>query len=58
MREAQFLIPDRKALYQSLLRNGFVLPPMKDPLLTVKFMKGVKSGYFFCMKQEMVTNFK
>ena len=41
-----------------MLRNGFVLPPMKDPILTVKFMKGVKSGYFFCMKQEMVTNFK
>ena len=58
MREAQFIIPDRKALYQSLQRNGYSLPPIKDPILTVKFMKGVRSGFFFCLKQEQVQHFK
>ena len=58
MREAQFLIPDKKTLYDTMQRNGYVLPPAKDPLMTIKFMKGVKAGFFFCLKQDMMQNFK
>ena len=29
-------------------------PPLKDPLLTISFMKGVLAGKFFLLKQEQV----
>ena len=39
-------------------RNGYVLPSVKDPIMTIKFMKGVKSGFFFCLKQDQIQHFK
>ena len=39
--EAHMRIPDRKGLYKALLRNQYIMPPMKDAINTVKFMRGV-----------------
>ena len=41
---------------KALIRNRFLVPPLKDPIMTVAFMKGVLNEEFFVLKQEMVTN--
>ena len=35
------VIPDKDALYESMLRNQLWVPSIKDPLMTLSFMKGV-----------------
>ena len=34
---------DGKSMYAGLVRNGYLMPPRKDAMLTQKFMKGVIS---------------
>ena len=41
--EARAKVPDAPALYKALTRNGYKLPPQKDPIITIKFMKGKSS---------------
>ena len=38
----------KKDLYDSLLRSRYHLPPIKDPLNTVYFLKGIVSGEYWC----------
>lgn len=51
---AQSVIPNRQALYESMLRNQLWVPIDKDPLLTVGFMKGVADGTFWMPKCEEI----
>ena len=53
-RRAAYLIPNKKAFHTALVRNKFMVPPLKDPLVTVAFMKGVLNGRYFLLKQEQV----
>ena len=48
LEQAQTLIPDKQALYKALCYNQFKLPPLKDPLVTIKFLLGVKDFHYFC----------
>ena len=41
LHEAQKLICDGKSLYGGLQRNGYIMPPKKDAMLTQKFMRDV-----------------
>ena len=38
---AASVVPDRQALYGSLLRNQLFVPKLKDQIMTVAFMKGL-----------------
>lgn len=33
--------PDKTSLYKALGRNQYYAPPLKDPLMSIDFMKGV-----------------
>ena len=51
-RKAAYLVPNKKAFHKALIRNHFMVPPVKDPLMTIAFMKGVLDGKYFLLKQE------
>ena len=51
---AQSVIPNKKALYDSMLRNQLWVPPEKDALLTVGFLKGITEGTFWMPKCEEI----
>ena len=53
LEQAQSLIPDKASLYKALCYNQYKLPPLKDSLVTIKYLLGVKDGYFFCPKISM-----
>ena len=38
--EAQHIIPDRQALHTALVRKGYIVPRLKDKLMTNRFMIG------------------
>lgn len=33
-------VPNRKTLHTALVRNQFIIPPLKDPINTNEFMTG------------------
>ena len=41
MHEARLRCFDGKTMYSCLVRNGYLMPPRKDPINTQKFMKGI-----------------
>ena len=47
--KARLNVPDRKSLYTSLLRNGHILPKLKDPLMSNKFMTGILHNKFWSL---------
>ena len=47
-------VNDKKSLYSSLVRNGYILPPLKDPILTQKFMMG-KSVTTMTLQNSFIT---
>ena len=57
-RRAAYLVPNKKAFHAALVRNRYMVPPCKDPLMTVKFMKGVLAKEFFLLRCEQVTNIR
>lgn len=49
--EARALIPDSDALYNACLRNQYVMPPLKDSLVTKDFIMSVfRSKTVWCPK--------
>ena len=56
--QAQALVPNKKALYVALQRNQYIMPPMKDAIVTCKFMLGVKDGYYWCLRSSEVVAVK
>ena len=58
--KARISIVDKKSLHKSLLRNGHILPQIKDPLLSIKFMTGIlHNKYWSLTTSNMVqSNFK
>ena len=45
--EAQLKAPTPKFYYEALVRNGNYLPKLKEPIMTMKFMKGIKSEKYW-----------
>ena len=43
LHDARMRICDAKTMYNSLVRNGYLMPPRKDAMLSQKFMKDVIS---------------
>ena len=41
LHEARMLVCDTKTMYNSCVRNGYLMPPRKDAINTQKFMKGI-----------------
>ena len=39
--QARALVPNRKALYQALRRNQYIMPDIKENLVTSAWMLGV-----------------
>ena len=57
-RDAQLRCPDKKTLYQSCIRNQYLLSPFKDSINTVRFLQGVQSKRYWAMKSEDVLTVK
>ena len=58
MEEAHQLIPDADQLYNGLIRNQVFLPPRKDPLCTVRFLRGVWQKKFWVIRPHEVRTVK
>ena len=56
--DAQMRCPDKKTLYQSCLRNQYLLSPFKDSINTVRFLRGVQSKRYWALKSEDVFTVK
>ena len=56
--EAAAYIPDKKALYEALVRNQYILPPKNDPICSRKFLLGVKSKHFWMLRADEVVALK
>ena len=52
--DARLRIPDKRCLYDSLIRNCYLMPPRKDVLLTQKFMRGVWSKKYWILNSSEV----
>ena len=50
--QAHVFVPDKRALYDALLRNQFILPPFKDQLLTTQFLMGIKDRTYWCLHSD------
>ena len=44
------VVPDKPSLYEACVRNQFWMPPAKDNILTVDFMKGLQAGKYWLPK--------
>ena len=49
------MIPDKKAFYQALSYNQYILPPLKDNMVTRQFMINVKTGKQWCLKSSDIS---
>ena len=56
--EAQALIPDKTALYRALERNEYILPPLKDPMCTEKWLKAILHQEVWCLQVSEVSTLK
>ena len=52
--KARLSVPDRKNLYSGLVRNGHILPKLKDPLLSNKFMTGILHNKYWSMTTDKI----
>ena len=52
--QARLICPDNKALYECCQRNQFILPQLKDALVTREFMEGAMRGEYWCLKSDHV----
>ena len=52
--EAKAKVPDKKALYEALLRNGYYMPPYSCRIVTVVYMDKVKSGEVYVPKYDII----
>ena len=53
--QAQALIPDKKAFYSALQRNQVILPPLRDSMVTRRFMLGIKDSTYWCLRASDIT---
>lgn len=58
LQEAQSKIGDRKEAHEVLVRNGFLMPPLKDAICTEYFLAGVLTQQYWCLKSINQKNFK
>ena len=56
--EVMGVIPDGKAMYAALLRNQFLMPPLKDAMVTRRYMLDVKDGKAWCLHSSEVVALK
>ena len=54
LEEAKAKVPDKKALYEALLRNGYFMPPYSNRIITIQYMEKVKSGEVYVPKYDIV----
>ena len=50
--------PTLKALYDSLVRNQWAVPPMKDPLMSKAFMLGIIASEYWCIKTTQLVAYR
>ena len=46
----QDLLLTRGVAYEAMIRNGWYLPAIKSPFVTLKYLSGVKRGPIYCPK--------
>ena len=56
--QASAFYPDRKTLYDNTTRNGYLLPPERDALVTNELMLGVEDKFYWCMHFKVVNGLK
>ena len=56
--QARAVIPDKAALYNALVRNGFILPPLSDSICTVHWLTAVFKVEAWCLRTEEVTTLR
>lgn len=56
--EANFTVPDKKHLHSTLVRNTWMVPPLKDRIMTNRFMTGIMRRHYFCIKQDEVRHIR
>ena len=50
--EVNLRVPNKKALYTVLMRNGYILPEFKQPIITLKFLRLVRKKRCWCINSE------
>ena len=48
-------VRDKKTLYNAAVANGFVLPRLKQAIVTIKFLFDVRAGKLWAPKAEDIT---
>ena len=56
--QARMICPDNKALYECCQRNQFILPPLRDALVTREFMEGAMRNEYWCLKAEHIHTYR
>ena len=50
--QARMLVPDKKALFELILRNQYIMPNFKDGLVTQAWMHGIMWKTHWCLLSE------
>ena len=50
--QAELFVNSRETMLSAMLRKGWVMPKLGQPLCTMKFMEAVREGSVWCPKRE------
>ena len=56
--EAEKSLESKESIYQALAFNQYVLPPLSDPLISIKFMIGLMHHKYWLPKSAQITQFR
>ena len=48
VQEANLVVPNKKGYHTALKRNGYLLPGLREPITTLRFLKHVRSKRYWC----------
>lgn len=51
-------VVDKKSYWEAMVRNRYQMPQLKQALVTIKFMQGVRDGFYWCPRSNHARHFQ